>query len=176
MEIKLFDKQNNDYILEAQELLANCFPHCYSENPSEEVDSVLQDDRVSFIAVEDNKLIGLIGAMPQYGETAWELHPLAVNEKYRKLGVGKKLVNALECELKSRGCITLYLGTDDEFDKTSLYGVDLYDNTYKKIENIINTNNHSFGFYQKVGYKIVGVIPDANGLGKPDIFMAKRIS
>jgi aminoglycoside 6'-N-acetyltransferase I len=30
-------------------------------------------------------------------------------------------------------------------------------------------------FYQKLGYVIVGVIPDANGPGKPDIMMAKRV-
>jgi len=29
--------------------------------------------------------------------------------------------------------------------------------------------------YQKCGFVIVGVVPDANGLGKPDILMAKRI-
>ncbi len=29
--------------------------------------------------------------------------------------------------------------------------------------------------YQKRGFVIVGVVPDANGLGKPDILMAKRI-
>jgi aminoglycoside 6'-N-acetyltransferase I len=31
-------------------------------------------------------------------------------------------------------------------------------------------------FYQRVGFEIVGVIPDANGPGKPDILMAKRVS
>ncbi len=34
----------------------------------------------------------------------------------------------------------------------------------------------SLEFYQKVGYTVVGVVPDANGLGKPDILMAKRIA
>ena len=31
-------------------------------------------------------------------------------------------------------------------------------------------------FYLRVGFHIVGVIPDANGFGKPDILMAKRIA
>jgi aminoglycoside 6'-N-acetyltransferase I len=35
--------------------------------------------------------------------------------------------------------------------------------------------NHPFEFYGKNGYKIVGVIPDANGFEKPDIIMTKRI-
>ena len=35
--------------------------------------------------------------------------------------------------------------------------------------------DHPFEFYQKLGFVIVGVMPDANGLGKPDIFMAKRL-
>jgi aminoglycoside 6'-N-acetyltransferase I len=28
---------------------------------------------------------------------------------------------------------------------------------------------------QKLGFSVVGVVPDANGLGKPDILMAKRV-
>jgi len=35
--------------------------------------------------------------------------------------------------------------------------------------------SHAFLFYQKVGYVVTGVMPDANGLGKPDIFMSKRV-
>jgi hypothetical protein len=34
---------------------------------------------------------------------------------------------------------------------------------------------HPNEFYQKLGYEIVGVIPDANGLGKHDILMAKSL-
>jgi aminoglycoside 6'-N-acetyltransferase I len=34
---------------------------------------------------------------------------------------------------------------------------------------------HPYEFYQKMGFAIVGVMPDANGIGKPDIYMAKRL-
>ena len=56
-----------------------------------------------------------------------------------------------------------------------LYGVDLYEDTFGKLASIHNTGGHPFPFYEKQGYKIVGVLPDANGIGKPDIWMAKRL-
>ena len=74
--------------------------------------------------------------------------------------------------MHKKGAITLYLGSDDENHATP----DLYQQTYQKIENIQNLKQHPYAFYQKHGYKITGVIPDANGLGKPDIWMAKRVS
>ncbi|EPU1074472.1 aminoglycoside N-acetyltransferase AAC(6')-Ia, partial [Klebsiella pneumoniae] len=41
---------------------------------------------------------------------------------------------------------------------------------------IKNIKNHPYEFYQKCGYSIVGVIPDANGKRKPDIWMWKKIN
>jgi len=70
----------------------------------------------------------------------------------------------------------IYLGSDDETGTTSLYGADLYEDTFGKLASIQNTGGHPFPFYEKLGYKIVGVFPDANGIGKPDIWMAKRIA
>jgi aminoglycoside 6'-N-acetyltransferase I len=82
----------------------------------------------------------------------------------------------LEAEVRKRGGITLYLGTDDEFDMTSLSNVNLYDHLWERIANIRNFKKHPYEFYQKQGFQIVGVLPDVNGLGKPDIYMAKRIT
>jgi aminoglycoside 6'-N-acetyltransferase I len=58
---------------------------------------------------------------------------------------------------------------------TSLAHTDLYTDTFQKLRSIENRKRHPIGFYQKMGFKVMGVCPDANGPGKPDIFMAKRL-
>ncbi len=78
--------------------------------------------------------------------------------------------------MRARGGITIFLGSDDEDGMTSLAGVDLYPDVAGHIASIRNLKRHPYQFYQKLGYTIVGVIPDANGPGKPDILMAKRIA
>ena len=175
MDIGLFDRSSLIYKAEAAQLLIDCFPQAYADNAAEETEGILDGKRIAMMATDNGHLIGLIGAVPQYGVTGWELHPLAVRKDYRLQGVGSQLVFALEREVAGRGGITLYLGSDDEFGKTTLADTDLYERTFAKIAAIRNIGGHPYAFYQKIGYIIVGVIPDANGYGKPDIWMAKRI-
>jgi aminoglycoside 6'-N-acetyltransferase I len=59
---------------------------------------------------------------------------------------------------------------------TSLGGADLYRDLWQQIANIVNLKGHPYEFYMKLGYVITGVMPDANGHGKPDIYMGKRLS
>jgi aminoglycoside 6'-N-acetyltransferase I len=120
-------------------------------------------------------LLGWIGGIPQYYGTSWELHPLVVHPEFRRRGLGSLLVKDLAEQAAQRGGGVLYVGTDDENHMTSLAGVDLFDKPWEHIKNIRNFRNHPYEFYQKQGFVIVGVLPDANGPGKPDIFMAKRI-
>jgi aminoglycoside 6'-N-acetyltransferase I len=110
-----------------------------------------------------------------YQGRVWELHPMIVRRECRDQGVGRALVNDFEEQVRSRGGSTIYLGTDDENDRTSLGGVDLYLDPLGAAARIQNLRRHPFEFYRKVGFVIVGVLPDANGFGKPDIFMAKRV-
>lgn len=124
---------------------------------------------------DDGEMLGWIGAVADYDGNAWCLYPLAVHPDFREQGVGRTLVADLETQVRERGGITIYLGTDDTLGMTSLGGVDLYPNVIEHISHIRNLQRHPFEFYQKLGYAIVGVIPDANGFGKPDIFMAKRL-
>lgn len=57
---------------------------------------------------------------------------------------------------------------------TTLSGVDLLSNVLEHLANIENLRGHPYAFYQRLGFSIIGAMPDANGQGKPDIFMAKR--
>ncbi|XPM56210.2 MAG: GNAT family N-acetyltransferase [Leptolyngbya sp. IPPAS B-1204] len=145
-----------------------------------EVEESFGADRISRVAVHTSaqaaqQVVGWIGAIEQYRGHTWELHPLVVHAAWRGHGIGHALVKDLETQVRQRGGRTLYLGTDDEEHRTSLAGVDLYPNLYRQMATIQNLGHHPYEFYQKLGFVIVGVIPDANGWGKPDILMAKRL-
>lgn len=142
----------------------------------EEVRESLGDGRISRIAVDDSgRVLGWIGGIRNYEGHAWELHPLVVHPELQGQGIGRALVADLEEQVRAQGAVTIYLGTDDEDNMTSLSGVDLYPDVPDHLARIRNLRRHPYEFYQKLGYTVVGVIPDANGLGKPDILMAKRV-
>lgn len=142
----------------------------------EEVLESLAPDRVSRVAVTaEGALVGWIGAIPTYHGRVWELHPLVVSESSQGQGIGSALVRDLERLARTRGVHTIQLGTDDENNQTTLGGADVYPDVLGHLQRIRNLNRHPYEFYQKLGYSIVGMIPDANGLGKPDILMARRV-
>jgi aminoglycoside 6'-N-acetyltransferase I len=141
-----------------------------------EVAECLHLDYCCRVAVdEQGNALGWIGGRPAYHGRVWELHPLVVRPDRQRQGIGRRLVIDLEEQVKARGGITIQLGTDDERNLTTLGGVDLYPNPLEHLRQIRNLYGHPFEFYQKLGFVLVGVLPDANGFGKPDIFMAKRV-
>jgi aminoglycoside 6'-N-acetyltransferase I len=133
--------------------------------------------QISRVAIDTGgQAIGWIGGISGYGGQTWELHPLAVRPDWQGRGVGRALVADLEEQVRRRGGGVVQLGTDDETGRTSLAGVDLYPNVWEHVARITNLGRHPYEFYMACGYRIVGVIPDANGPGKPDILMAKRLA
>ena len=124
---------------------------------------------------EDKAPIGLIGGLPEYHGHVFELHPLVVAVGARGQGVGRALVADLEREAAQRGASTLWLGSDDHNGRTSIGHGDLYPDVLEKLAAIRNLRSHPYEFYLRLGFEVVGVLPDANGPGKPDIFMAKRL-
>ncbi|AMW27843.1 GNAT family N-acetyltransferase [Arthrospira platensis] len=161
-------------VAEFRENWPNAWP-TYERGLAEVMES-FGDDRVNLVAVDENdNLLGWIGGISQYQGHVWELHPLVVKSDYQGLGIGRKLVANLEDYVRSQGGLTLWLGTDDENNLTSLSGVELYPHFLENIANIKNHGRHPYEFYQKCGFVIMGVVPDANGIGKPDILMAKSL-
>ncbi len=127
-------------------------------------------------ALDDaDTVVGWIGGLPQYGGNVWELHPLVVDPARQGQGIGRALVLDFEDQVRERGGLTITLGADDQVDLTTLSRVDLYDDLPGKLAAARGSRPHPLEFYRRLGYTVVGVIPDANGRGKPDILLAKRV-
>ncbi|MDQ3711125.1 MAG: GNAT family N-acetyltransferase [Acidobacteriota bacterium] len=181
--MKIVDVTNEDSIIrQIAEILIDGFRETGSndwttlESATAEVLDSLGENRISRVAIDESgDVAGWIGGIEEYNGKVWELHPLVVRRDCQKKGIGRALVEDLEREVKMRGGSTITLGTDDENNRTSLGGVDLYPKVLENLSNIKNLRRHPFEFYQKLGYVITGVIPDANGFGKPDILMCKRV-
>ena len=183
MKITTLSPTDESIIHQAAQLLVDAFrehwPDAWTtfDAGMEELGEMLEAERICRVALDENgQLLGIIGGIPGYDGNVWELHPLAVHPSIQGQGIGRALVADFEEQVRQRGGLTITLGSDDEDSMTSLSNVDLYENTWDKIQNIRNFKGHPFEFYQKLGYVITGVVPDANGRGKPDIIMSKRIN
>jgi aminoglycoside 6'-N-acetyltransferase I len=182
--MKIVDLKADDKVIIQQvaELLVEAFrenwPEAWPDMAAAlaEVQESFEPDRISRVALaDDGTVLGWVGGIHQYGGRVWELHPLVVRPDRQRQGIGRALVADLEAQVRQRGGLTLWLGTDDENNMTSLGGANLYPNVFEHVAKIKNLRGHPYEFYQKLGFVIVGVMPDANGPGKPDIFMAKPV-
>ncbi len=176
------DPNNVTQIKQAAQLLVDGFktfaPSAWPDLPAalQEVHEALETGKICRIALDDaGTVVGWIGGVPHYHGRVWELHPLVVDPTQQGKGIGRALVQDLEALVRQRGGSTIMLGTDDEVGQTSLSGVDLYPTIAHHIQTIRNLDHHPYLFYQKCGFVIYGLLPDANGFGKPDILMAKRV-
>ncbi|MCG8421511.1 MAG: GNAT family N-acetyltransferase [Proteobacteria bacterium] len=129
----------------------------------------------SDLLCEAGTILGWIGAIPQVRRPRVQLHPLVVRSDCRHRGIGRAVLADLEDRVRERGGLTIWLGTDDEDYMTSLGGVALFPNVLERLMNIRNLRGHPYEFYRKIGCAITGVLPDANGPGKPDLYMAKSV-
>jgi aminoglycoside 6'-N-acetyltransferase I len=146
------------------------------ESGLEEVREALEPGKVARAALDGaGAVVAWIGGIPTYDGNVWELHPLVVRADWQRRGVGRALVADLEARARERGGITLWVGSDDVTGATSLGGVDLYPDPLAHLAALADRGGHPFVFYRRVGFAVAGVLPDANGPGRPDIFLAKRL-
>ncbi len=182
-DLKIVDLRPDDdeRIRQVAQLLVEAFAHIPDwprtlDHARDEVRESFAPNHISRVALDENgTAVGWVGGIERYDGYVYELHPLAVKPSEQRRGIGTALVRDFEEQVRQRGALTVYLGTDDEFGGTTLYGADVYPNVLEHIARIRNLKNHPYEFYEKCGYVLVGILPDANGFGKPDIFMAKRV-
>ncbi len=156
-------------------ILVNAFPERFGKTAAREmILSFIRGENLLYVAIDQDEIIGFAGALKRQYSTAYELHMMVIKPAHRFRGVGTRLLDILEDKLRARKVLTMFLGSDDEGCKTSLSQTNLYENTLDKLATI-EAIGHPFLFYQKQGYKVVGVLPDAHGEGRPDILMAKRL-
>ncbi len=169
------------HLEEAARILVGALSHAPSVWPdlaaarAEVATFVDNPDRLGFAAFAAERLLGWIGAIRHSGQL-WELHPLVVDPPVQGRGHGRLLVTALEAAARNAGVSTIWLGTDDDFGGTSLFGVDLYPDVLESLKRLAVTTWHPYAFYRRIGYAVVGILPDAGGRGRHDILMAKRIT
>lgn len=135
----------------------------------------LQDEWLGYAALEGEDLVGWIGALQTY-DRGWEIHPLVVDPPHQRRGIGSALLAALEARARAAGVLTLYLGSDDDYGGTTLFGRDVWSDVLGAARTVEpSATGHALGFYRRHGFEVVGILPDVNGLGRPDITMAKRL-
>lgn len=180
MPIVDLDAQPEAVKQQAGTLLAEAFPHDRGWPDAllgrNEIDWILGQGGFVRAMVDGDVLLGWVGGLPEYRGLVWELHPIVVQALHRRRGIGRALVQAFELAARERGGLTATLGTDDHFGDTSLGGVDLYSDVPGQIAALRDLGReHPFLFYHKLGYVVTGVMPDANGRGRPDIYMSKAL-
>ena len=136
----------------------------------------IQDDWLGYAALDDERLVGWIGAIKTY-DHGWEVHPLVVAPDRQRRGIGSAMLAALEAHARRDGVLTLFLGSDDDYGGTTLFGRDPWPDVTGHAAAVEATSRgHALTFYRRHGYVIVGLLPDVNGAGRPDILLAKRIA
>ncbi len=142
-----------------------------------EVDALMTDNSKIARAAVDGRgdPMGLIAAKPIYEGNVWQLHPLVVDPLHRKKGVGKALLFDLENHARARNGLTLWAACADENRLTTMSDGDPYPDLLMRLKRIQNRKNHPYEFLLKCGMQLAGMMPEASGRNRPDIFLAKRL-
>ncbi len=167
MQITDLTSHNGSAVRQAAELLVDLLPGPTIGEKLKEIRECLAPDRIARMAVEGETVLGWIGGQERYAGHLWELHPLVVRRERQRQGIGRALVEDLEEHVRARGAHTIMVAADYE------PGIDLYANVLEHLRGIKNVRDYQYEFYERCGYVILGVVPDANGFS--NIYMTKRI-
>lgn len=146
MLIRLIKKQD---ILKATKLYGNIWP----EDKFSRVKKYFQGkvkSKEGFVAIENNKIVGILGFTKRYFKDSDYLDEVIVDKKYRKKGIASALVKKLELNAKKRKSRRIFSSTESK-------------------------NKISLKFHKKLGYKKVGYVDHMWKENKKEIIFSKRL-
>lgn len=181
-DVQMVDLRRDDAaaIAEVRELMRRVFTWGTFEDAAK-ADSVIQasfrDEAVSRIARAGGRIIGLSFASLFPGESIF-VHWLGVDPDVQRSGVGTALLDDAERIGRAAGAACLALSTGDDHPHravTTLGRRDIWSDPLGALRDVQTLERHPLDFYTRLGFTVCGVIPDANGPGKPEIYLARPI-
>jgi aminoglycoside 6'-N-acetyltransferase I len=133
-------------------------------------------DALSFVALNlAGEVCGLVGAAPLRSSSVLRVYPLVVDPPFQRRGVGRTLVRALESAALSSGMTTLMMTLEDEAGLTSLAGRSLFPDPLAPMTRFVPPASHPSAFLKRLGFALTGVIPEAAGPGRPELWFVKAL-
>jgi len=144
------------------------------DDARQEVDDATAPGQIARVLFDDVGLPVAWACCARQYDGVWELHPMLVAPARHRRGHGTALARDIERQAAMRGASVLTLSTSDATHATSLSDTDLYADPIGALGSLNFRKDHPVRFWQKIGYSVVGVIPDAEGPGVPSIILARQ--
>ena len=141
----------------------------------EEIHDSFDANRRSRVLLDDaGHAIGWIGAITD--DHVWEIHPIVIAPNHQRRGYGRMLVEDISELARASGAVSVWAGTSDETGSTSFSSAALYQSPTAAMVDFDVPKDHPVNFWLALGFSLVGVMPDEEGLSKPGIHFARRIA
>ncbi len=166
-----------ELLAQAAALLVARMPEAWPtlDHGHRELRELLDPARIVRAYVRGRQVLGFVGARERYPGHVWEIFPLVVQASSERCGIGRTLVASIEATVAGWGIHSMFVASDDELQHTNLAGRDLYPEVLGHLATLAAVADHPVGFYQRLGYSVIGIMPDASGFGRHDIYLGKRL-
>lgn len=177
--VDLLSQEDAALLRGVADLLVVACPSLYDGDVTQALADVVQfaPADLSLVARDpEGTPIGWLRAEHFRGQASAEIKLVAVHPARRRQEVARTLVMAAEERMSGNACVTMLATVGDTRGRTSLYGIDVTEDAPRLLAGFHCHADHPAGFFLRIGYRLVGLLPDAYGPGKHDLTLARRIT
>lgn len=133
-------------------------------------------DAITFVALNlAGEVCGLASASPYRSSAMLRMQLLVVDPPFQRRGVGRTLLRTVEEAGRELGMSTLMIALDDEAGLTPLAGRSLFPDPLAPMTKFVPPAAHPSTFLKRMGYALTGVLPEAAGPGRPELWFARSL-